>query len=84
MIQYDKINLERKLKMFHNFKTKAEAIATGYRSPNRAKDKDTSGPNSFGYSFMNEEGEETVTVWLSEAINKAGHKGAFVVMYPPK
>ena len=70
--------------MSHEFKTKADAIAAGYRSPNRTKDKDTSGPDSFGYSFENDDGEETVTVWLTEAINKVGKKGAFVVMYPPK
>lgn len=65
------------------FKTKADAIDAGYRMPNRHIDKDTSGPGSFGYSFQNEQGEETVTVWLEDAINKAGHKGAFIVMYPP-
>lgn len=70
--------------MSHEFKTKADAIAAGYRSVNRHNDKDISGPGSFGYDFQNEQGETSVTVWLTEVKNKGGGIGAFIPMYPPK
>jgi hypothetical protein len=70
--------------MSHTFATKEDAIAAGYRPVNRKTAKDTSGPNSFGYDFQDSEGNETVTVWLTEEKNKLGQKGCFLPMYPPK
>lgn len=71
----------------HRFKTKAEAVESGYRlvvrhGPNR--DKDVSGHNSFGYDFEDAEGNRTVTVWFSEETNQGKTKGAFLPMFPPK
>ena len=68
----------------HEFRTKAEAIEAGYRLVNRRNDRDTSGPNSFGYSYESESGEKTVTVWFTEETNKIGRLGAFAAMYPPR
>lgn len=69
--------------MEHQFRTKQEAIEAGYRPVNRQADTDTSGPNSFGYSYRNKAGEETVTVWLTEDLNQLRQPGCFVPMYPP-
>lgn len=75
---------KKEIKMSHTFNTLQEALDAGYRTVNRRADKDTSGPNSFGYSYENDEGEETVTVWIEQERNKAGRLGAFRPMYPPK
>lgn len=70
--------------MAHNFKTKQDALAAGYRPVNRRTDADISGPRQFGYQFRNSAGEETVTVWLSEEPNQIGQPGAFLPLYPPQ
>lgn len=69
--------------MAHQFKTYAEAIEAGYRRPNRQTDRDTSGPNSFGYSYKNTDGEQTVAVSFSEEKNQLGQPGCVAPMYPP-
>jgi hypothetical protein len=70
--------------MTHQFRTYAEAVEAGYRRPNRKTDRDTSGPNSFGYSYENADGERTVAVGFSEERNKLGQLGCVVPMYPPR
>jgi hypothetical protein len=73
--------------MKHQFATKQDALDAGYRSVVRhgqSKDKDTSGQDSFGYDFEDAEGNQTVTVWFTEELNKMGQKGSFVAMFPPK
>lgn len=70
--------------MKHEFDTVAEALQAGYRKVNRHKDKDTSGAGSYGYSFMSQEGDETVTVWFIKEKNMIGGQGSFIPMYPPK
>ena len=75
-----------------SFKTLADALQAGYREVNRWHDRDISGgrgPSAaggthFGYEFRNADGEETVTVFLSEEENQQGKKGAVLPMYPPK
>lgn len=69
--------------MIHEFDTFAEAIAAGYERKGK-QDKDTSGPQSFGYSYQNQEGRKTVTVWFRKEKNQMGQDGCFLPMYPPK
>lgn len=68
----------------HRFNTKQDALDAGYKPVNRKTDKDISGVDSFGYNFQNKEGDETVTVWISEELRMSGQKGYAVPMYPPK
>lgn len=74
---------------FHQFKTRDEAIAAGYRMPSRgAGDVDISGSapgggSWYGYQYRSRTGQQTVTVSLTEATNAANRKGAFTPMFPP-
>jgi len=68
----------------HSFKTFADALSAGYDAVNRRTDRDTSGTNSYGYSYENEVGRKTVTVWFSEDKNAMGQPGCFRPMYPPE
>jgi hypothetical protein len=76
--------------MFVRFSTRSEAYDAGYRTPvQSATVKDTSGRNSFGYSYAEYDGSgsvisETVTVWFTEEKNKLGKKGSFAPMFPPR
>lgn len=78
----------------HTFATKADALDAGYVTaksgigPHGGRVRDTSGPGEFGYAYTEygPDGSaicESVTVWLTDDLNKAGRPGAFAVMFPP-
>lgn len=70
------------------FATLTDAIDAGYRPVSPANDKDISSPGNLygsrGYDFQDSDGNKTVTVYLAEEANKAGTKGCYVPMFPPK
>lgn len=70
--------------MEHTFETEKQAIEAGYRPVNRKTDHDVSGGSYYGYQYENPEGERTVTVSLTEELNKGGGKGCYLPMYAPK
>lgn len=64
------------------FKNFAEARAAGYRSP-QSCDRDVSGGNFFGYAYEAPDGTRSITVKLTEELNKMRQPGAYAEMFPP-
>ena len=65
------------------FKTYEEAQAAGFTRVDRSTDRDISGPGSYGYKYMDADGNKTVTVNLTEERNISGGVGCYTPMYPP-
>ena len=61
--------------MEHEFRNIREALDAGYRLV-RKIDKDVSGACSFGYDYMDSDGNYTVSVWFTDT-------GKFRAMFPP-
>ena len=74
----------KEIEMKNTFKTLFEAIGAGYTKVSHSTDKDISGGSYFGYQYQNEQGEKTVTVWLTDEKNNIGGLGCFLPMYPPQ
>ncbi|CAN5860057.1 hypothetical protein BH23ACT8_BH23ACT8_15650 [soil metagenome] len=68
-----------------SFPTIADALAAGWRHClHEDGADDTSGADSYGYRYRSAQGEESVTVWLTDQPNRMGAPGCFLPMFPPR
>lgn len=66
------------------FNTTADAVAAGYRNPEKKYgDVDISGPNSFGYAFRSLDGQVTETIWFDVTPDRMGGHPSFGVLFAP-
>ena len=63
------------------YSTRTEAEADGWRSINRLTDRDITEHPFFGYDYLAPDGQPSTTIYLAEATNAIGRRGAFTEMF---
>lgn len=63
------------------YETIAHAEADGWRRASRRIDRDTSGGNSYGYSFESRDGHTSTTIVFTKELNRMGWPGCCMEMF---